>query len=326
MNFPIDMVYLWCNGNDPAFKQRKQDLLGCSNISYNNESSGDIRFTDNEELRFSLRSLEKNAPWIHHIFIVTDRQRPHWLRENSRLTIVDHSEILPPHLIPCFNSSTIEKYIYRIPHLAEHFLYGNDDMFFGDLLSPDFFFTHSGQAITRVYKKERYNHIDFNQISHQDNGLWLNSIINSWKVLYDFHHQFHPFVPYHNIDAYTKTGFQRTWHRFENKLLNSDSAFRNSNDIERIIFDLDAIYSGTSIIKILPNLSPWKQYVATLVACSIDGMVKDDKPKHLLMVQYIHPKLFCINSAEHSTSKEKRYARKWYKKMFPVPSPFECPN
>lgn len=98
MNFPIDMVYLWCNGNAPAFKQRKQDLLGCSNsnISYNNESSGDIRFTDNEELRFSLRSLEKNAPWIHHIFIVTDRQRPHWLRENSRLTIVDHSEILPP--------------------------------------------------------------------------------------------------------------------------------------------------------------------------------------------------------------------------------------
>lgn len=178
-------------------------------------------------------------------------------------------------------------------------------MFFGDLLSPDFFFTHSGQAITRVYKKERYNHIDFNQISHQDNGLWLNSIINSWKVLYDFHHQFHPFVPYHNIDAYTKTGFQRTWHRFENKLLNSDSAFRNSNDIERIIFDLDAIYRGASIIKILPNLSPWKQYVATLVACSIDGMVKDDKPKHLLMVQYIHPKLFCINSAEHSTSKEK---------------------
>lgn len=96
MNFPIDMVYLWCNGNDPTFKQRKQDLLGCSNISYNNESSGDIRFTDNEELRFSLRSLAKNAPWIHHIFIVTDRQRPSWLKENSRLTIVDHSEILPP--------------------------------------------------------------------------------------------------------------------------------------------------------------------------------------------------------------------------------------
>lgn len=90
------MVYLWCNGNDPAFKQRQQDLLGCSNISYNNESSGDIRFTDNEELRFSLRSLAKNAPWIHHIFIVTDRQRPSWLKENPWLTIVDHSEILTP--------------------------------------------------------------------------------------------------------------------------------------------------------------------------------------------------------------------------------------
>ena len=36
----------------------------------------DNRYRDSEELRFSLRSLVKFAPWIRRIFIVTDNQIP----------------------------------------------------------------------------------------------------------------------------------------------------------------------------------------------------------------------------------------------------------
>ncbi|WP_367891009.1 hypothetical protein [uncultured Dialister sp.] len=54
-----------------------------------------------------------------------------------------------PNLIPCFNSSVIEAYIWRIPSLSEHFLYGNDDMFFYKPLSPDFFFTQ-GKPIAHL--------------------------------------------------------------------------------------------------------------------------------------------------------------------------------
>ena len=71
----IDMVYLWCDGNETAFKKRKQQYLKLEDNSEqeNIEAVGDIRFYDNEELKYSLRSLELYAPWINHVYIVTDR-------------------------------------------------------------------------------------------------------------------------------------------------------------------------------------------------------------------------------------------------------------
>lgn len=49
------------------------------------------RFEDNEELRYSLRSLEQYAPWVRHIFIVTNGQIPYWLNlDNPRVTVVTH--------------------------------------------------------------------------------------------------------------------------------------------------------------------------------------------------------------------------------------------
>ncbi|NXW04145.1 GNPTA phosphotransferase, partial [Fregetta grallaria] len=49
------------------------------------------RFEDNEELRYSLRSIERHAPWVRHIFIVTNGQIPSWLNlDNPRITIVTH--------------------------------------------------------------------------------------------------------------------------------------------------------------------------------------------------------------------------------------------
>ena len=48
----------------------------------------DNRHTDNEELRYSLRSIEKNAGWIRNVYIVTD-QIPNWLNlTNPRVKII----------------------------------------------------------------------------------------------------------------------------------------------------------------------------------------------------------------------------------------------
>ncbi|NWH15588.1 GNPTA phosphotransferase, partial [Grus americana] len=52
------------------------------------------RFEDNEELRYSLRSIERHAPWVRHIFIVTNGQIPSWLNlDNPRITIVTHQAL-----------------------------------------------------------------------------------------------------------------------------------------------------------------------------------------------------------------------------------------
>lgn len=55
------------------------------------------RFADNQELRYSLRSIEKNANWIRNVVIVTNGQIPHWLDlDNPRVRIVTHDVSTEP--------------------------------------------------------------------------------------------------------------------------------------------------------------------------------------------------------------------------------------
>lgn len=63
----------------------------CSSQSKQDEDVSASRFEDNEELRYSLRSIERHAPWVRNIFIVTNGQIPSWLNlDNPRVTIVTH--------------------------------------------------------------------------------------------------------------------------------------------------------------------------------------------------------------------------------------------
>ncbi|XP_055009595.1 N-acetylglucosamine-1-phosphotransferase subunits alpha/beta isoform X2 [Boleophthalmus pectinirostris] len=122
-----------------AISQSKQD-----------EDVSASRFEDNEELRYSLRSVEKHAPWVRHIFIVTNGQIPSWLNlDNPRISVVTHQDIFLNHShLPTFSSPAIETHIHRIPGLSQKFIYLNDDVMFGKDVWPDDFYTHSkGQKV-----------------------------------------------------------------------------------------------------------------------------------------------------------------------------------
>eukprot|EP00795_Rhopilema_esculentum_P003109 gene3108-1404_t len=114
------------------------------------EDVSSSRFADNEELKYSLRSIEKYAPWIRKIFIVTNGQIPSWLNlDHPRVKLVTHQELfLNKTHLPTFSSPAIETHIHRIPGLSKQFIYMNDDVFFGDYVWPDDFYTHSkGQKV-----------------------------------------------------------------------------------------------------------------------------------------------------------------------------------
>ncbi|EDO40260.1 predicted protein [Nematostella vectensis] len=103
------------------------------------------RFADNQELKYSLRSVEKYTPWVRNIYIVTNGQIPSWLDlDNPRVKIITHEEIFmnKSHL-PTFSSPAIESNIFRIPGLSKKFIYMNDDVMFGDAVWPDDFYTHA---------------------------------------------------------------------------------------------------------------------------------------------------------------------------------------
>jgi len=114
-------------------------------IDNTNQDFSSNRFADNDELKYSLRSVEKFVPWVRKVFIVTNGQIPSWLDiHHPRIKLVTHEEIFvnKSHL-PTFSSPAIESHIHRIPGLSKKFIYMNDDVFFGAPVWPDDFFTHS---------------------------------------------------------------------------------------------------------------------------------------------------------------------------------------
>jgi len=149
ITFSIDAVYTWVDGDDPNWinskRRREADLSG---TEYHEEANHEARFRSRDELKYSLRSLQMFAPWFRKIFIVTAGQVPAWLdTSDPRIEIVDHKDIYPEgDYLPTFNSNSIISRLHHIPGLSEHYVYINDDVFFGRDLGPDRFFTPTGIA------------------------------------------------------------------------------------------------------------------------------------------------------------------------------------
>ncbi len=146
--FPVDVVYTWVDGRDPAWNQaRLERLAGLTGTATTRESSGQARFVSRDELRYSMRSVHLFAPWVRRIHLVTAGQVPEWLdTDHPQVAVVDHSAILPPDALPTFNSHAIEAALHHLPDLAEHFVYLNDDFFLGRPLGPEAFFSPAGLA------------------------------------------------------------------------------------------------------------------------------------------------------------------------------------
>jgi len=139
----IDAVYTWVNGSDPNF------IESIRRFDFKHDPS---RFDDKNELRYSLRSLEKHANWIRHVYIVTNGQIPNWLDLSyEKVTVVPHEVLAPdPAQLPTFSSSAIETFLHRIPKLSKRFLYLNDDIFLGAPLYPEDLYTEAEGV--RVYQ------------------------------------------------------------------------------------------------------------------------------------------------------------------------------
>ncbi|MFD7500491.1 stealth family protein [Streptomyces sp. NPDC059850] len=147
VRFPIDVVYTWVDGSDPQWQQRRTAVTNKEETAgYHAQAANAARYTNRDELRYSLRSLHLYAPWVRHIYIVTDRQVPAWLAlDHPGITVVDHRDIFDdPSLLPTFNSHAIETRLHHIKGLAEHFLYFNDDVFLGSPVTPQDFFLANG--------------------------------------------------------------------------------------------------------------------------------------------------------------------------------------
>lgn len=136
----IDAVITWVDGVDPLHMAKRGHYQ--PQAKRNANAVNPHRWACNNELGYCLRSIANHAPWIGRIWIITDAQTPDLSHLPDalvqRITIVDHLTLFAGYesALPTFNSLAIETLLWRIPGLAERFVYFNDDVFLTGPLAP----------------------------------------------------------------------------------------------------------------------------------------------------------------------------------------------
>nr|WP_168203219.1 stealth family protein [Marinobacter fonticola] len=143
---PIDAVVTWVDGDDPRHQQKLETYLGWR-ARKRPKAAAKTRYADRGELEYCIASLLRFAPWLRYIFIVTDEQVPGFVGRLpaaaiDRIRVVDHKVIFRDMAdsLPTFNSLSIETLLWRIPGLADNFVYFNDDCFLIKPVAPEVFF------------------------------------------------------------------------------------------------------------------------------------------------------------------------------------------
>ena len=315
---PVDIVYLWCNSSDEEWLKKKNNELKKYKKSLDEDAVGNCRFIDNNELKYSLRSLEKYAKWINNIFIVTDNQVPKWLDTNNpKIHIVNHCDILPPEALPTFNASAIETVIHKIPNLSEYFLFANDDMFFGNYVEKSFFYNKDKLPIFRFINRriinKKYNH------------LYGHMISTAYKLIKEKYGKTFPYFPHHNIDAYRKSDIEKCYNDFKDLFeQTAKQKFREKDCVQRSILGYYSIAKSLADCKIVNSFS--KKILANLKIQSVDSFMFELKASKLKLLDRLRPSLFCLNDSLKTNNNDRLAAKYYLENRFPEPSQFEKPT
>jgi hypothetical protein len=175
--FEIDWVFTWVNGLDPDWQEMYKKYAP----EVQTDASDGSRFEHRDDLMFALRSLDEYAPWIRRIHVVSNCKPPTWLNVDSpKINWVWHEDLFDAEDLPTFSSHAIETTLHRIPGLAEHFVYSNDDFYLARRACPEDFFASNGTCLTKF---EGWGTVNGEVVEGDPD--YLNAARNSGKLLLD---------------------------------------------------------------------------------------------------------------------------------------------
>jgi hypothetical protein len=259
----IDIVILWVDGSDEKWLAERAKYM-----TNREKDAGANRYRDWGTLKYIFRGIEKFAPWVRNVFLVTCGQCPTWLdTDHPKVRLIRHSDFLKPENLPTFSSQAIDLNLWRIPELSEHFIYLNDDMFFTDHVKPDDFFKN---GLPRDVFSERP--------AFPGNIVYNTNLLNNMQVLYKYYPRrstlralrtkvlnpkygllffynlmwyIMPFKKFcglymnHLPMSFLKSNMQKVWER-DPEFFEETSAhrFRNNSDVNQFVYNIDNLLSG----------------------------------------------------------------------------------
>lgn len=229
-NFPVDVVFTWVDGSDSKWQQKYRQAIHTQSPQNIGLYANDMaRFSNHNELYYSIRSVQQFMPWVRYIFIITDEQIPTWLdlNEQTQIKIIDHRQIIDKQYLPTFNSHVIEAHLHQIPELSEHIIYFNDDVFVARYLAFEHFFQKNGLASIFLADKS----IEMMQAKNILTPT-LSATKNSMALLEkDYSCRLDkPLV--HTYSVLIKSAYQLAWQRYPNEIESFlKNKFRGFNDL-----------------------------------------------------------------------------------------------
>lgn len=226
----IDFVVPWVDGSDPEWLNARRSFLPVGDADV---YTCDARYRDWGLIRFFFRSVDKFAPWVRKVHLITWGHLPSWLNvDNPRLNIVNHRDYIPERFLPTFNSNVIELNVHRISDLSERFVLFNDDLVLLRTVQPHDFFRKglpcaSAILLPQKIDKDNQFYAAFNNVAlinahfekNRAIGLnfikWFNPIYglkNNLKTasMMPFD-EFYGFTEYHLANSYLKSTFEEVW-------------------------------------------------------------------------------------------------------------------
>lgn len=319
-DFPVDIVYTWVNGSDPVWEEKKNEAMKAQDIKIGKKAQAG-RYIDIGELKYSLRCVEKFLPWVHKIYIITDNQFPNFLKKKqSKVEIINHSQIIPEQFLPTFNSNNIDFHLHLIPNLSEHFIYLNDDVFISRPLQKYNFFNSQGQPILPVAKynwenqKKTLEKISLKHWLKNDMGSNQYNLITMHTVEV-FSKKYNKTVQFkcrHGYIPLTITILNKMWDSFSKELAAVEThSFRAFNDLQMPTL-LIQFGIGFNYISILHTSQAVRYLVMTgQFTNKLNKFNSSDYDS------------FCLNSGEKTSDRMRIAAKDFLQRSYPIKSSFE---
>lgn len=173
----IDFIVPWVDGADPKLIESRRHFS-----PEDTSENGEKRYRDYNTFQYWFRAVEKYAPWVNKIYVITNGQVPNFLNiENEKIVFVKHSDYIPENDLPTFSSIPIELNVGNIEGLSEYFVIFNDDTFINDYVEPTDFFSKDGlpkdsMIMNLITPIESFDHIFVNDLAI------INKSFNKRKV------------------------------------------------------------------------------------------------------------------------------------------------
>lgn len=298
---PIDLVYCWCSGK--AFAGREK-----------------CRFSDNGELYYSIKSVDRYAPWFRTIWIFANdgTEIPDWLSRHPKVKIVFHSQVIPQDVLPLYNSMSIELWLHCIPGLSERFVYSNDDMFLGRSVTPDDFFTRDGKMVCR-YERNMMRVVG----SYGRSLLHCRELMRRQKdaELSTEWTKAENHAPHHNMDGYLKSVIGDFADHFPEAFREARRLReRGGSQLQREVFSLWAMATGKGVYRCVVRGLCSRALNALgvrLLGPSVESlMYRLDQVDGVGWIERYRPKFFCLNDSEDATDEQRLAVRQWLERRF----------